>query len=275
MITAACVSVSTSRKGLGVNPIEPMNFSRAICRRPCPNFGRGVTTSDLGAPDYKLALQQHDAYVETLQRLGLDVTVLDAAPDFPDAHFVEDTAIVTPRIAVITRLGHVDRRGEQESIESVLAAHRPLEHIKAPGTVDGGDVLMVGDHFFIGVSVRTNLAGARQLAAILESHGHTASTVPVAAGLHFKSSVNELGEVLLVTADFAERQEMQSYRRIIVPTGEEYAGNTLRINDHLLMPAGYSGVRGLIAPLGLEITTLDMSEMRKMDGGLTCLSLRF
>lgn len=258
-----------------MNPIVPVNFSQAICRRPGPNFGRGVTTSDLGTPDFTLALQQHEAYVETLQKLGLEVTVLEAEPDFPDAHFVEDTAIVTPRAAVITRMGHVDRRGEQESIESVLAAHRPLEHIKAPGTVDGGDVLMVGNHFFIGVSERTNIIGARQLADILEHHGHTASTVPVAAGLHFKSSVNELGETLLVTADFAERPELQAYRRIIVPAGEEYAGNTLRINDHLLTPAGYPGVRRLIVPLGLEITTLDMSEMRKMDGGLTCLSLRF
>ena len=251
------------------------SFTRALCRRPGPNLGHGLTTSSLGAPDFALARQQHDAYVTTLRDLGLKVTVLDAAADYPDAHFVEDTAVVTPHVAVITRPGHPDRRGEEESIEPVLAIHRVIEHIIAPGTVDGGDILMVGNHFFIGISERTNPAGAEQLASILQRYGHTTTMVPVAAGLHFKSSVNELGEVLLVTSEFFGRQELGDYPQIIVPEGEEYAGNTLRINNHLITPAGYSGVRQQIETLGLEITALDMSEVRKMDGGLTCLSLRF
>jgi len=255
--------------------ITPANFSRAICRRPCPDLGRSVTTSDLGKPDFALALQQHEAYVATLRGLGLEVTVLAAEPDYPDAHFVEDTAVVTRHVAIITRPGHADRRGEQESIEPVLALYRTVERIVAPGTVDGGDVLMIGNHFLIGVSERTNTAGADQLASILERYGHTTMKVPVAAGLHFKSSVNELGETLLVTGEFLDRAELADYRRIIVPAGEEYAGNTLRINDHLLTPAGYGGVLRRIEALGLGITVLDMSEMRRMDGGLTCLSLRF
>ena len=254
---------------------KPAMFSHAVCRRPGPDLAAGLTSADLGRPDFEGALRQHEAYVAALRQLGLDVTVLDAAPGFPDAHFIEDTAVVTPQVAVITRPGHVARRGEPESIEPVLAAHRPVERIVAPGTVDGGDVLMCGNHFFIGISERTNTEGAAQLSAILRRHGHTVTLVPVAAGLHFKSSVNELGEVLLVTPGFAGRAELTGYRQLVVPRGEEYAGNTLRINDHLLLPAGYEGVRALIEPLGLGITTLEMSEMRKMDGGLTCLSLRF
>lgn len=253
----------------------PVNFRHAICRRPGPDLARGLTTSDLGAPDFAVALAQHEAYVQTLRDLDLDVTVLEAAPGFPDAHFVEDTAVVTPHVAVIARPGHSDRCGEEQTIAPVLAEHRPLEQIVAPGTLDGGDVLMVGNHFFIGVSERTNTAGAAQLAAILARFGHTATTVPVAAGLHFKSSVNELGEVLLLTRDFAAREELNGYPQLVVPKGEEYAGNTLRINDRLLTPAGYPGVRQLLEDLEMEVTVLDMSEVRKMDGGLTCLSLRF
>jgi len=255
--------------------LVPATFSQAICRRTGADLGRGLTTADLGAPDFERACRQHEAYVQALRDLGLTVTVLDALSDFPDAHFIEDTAVVTPHVAVITRPGHPDRRGEEESIAPILAMHRPLAHIIAPGTVDGGDVLIVGNHVFIGVSERTNAAGAAQLAAILARYGHTATEVPVAAGLHFKSSVNELGDVLLVTEDFAGRPELADHRCLVVPPGEEYAANTLRINDHLLTPAGYGGVLSELDDLGLGITVLDMSEMRKMDGGLTCLSLRF
>ena len=139
---------------------------------------------------------------------------------------------------------------------------------------DGGDVLQVERHVLVGLSERTNLAGAEQLGAILESIGMSWTPVPVAEGLHFKSSVNEVGECLLVTSEFAHREELAGYEKIIVPDDEAYAANTLRINDHLIMPAGYPKTRCLLEPLGLPITELDLSEMRKMDGGLTCLSLR-
>lgn len=251
------------------------HFKHAICRRPGPELGSGQTTATLGAPDFAKALAQHDAYVATLRELGLEVTVLDALPDYPDAHYVEDTAVVTPHVAVITLPGHPSRQGEQESIAAVLADHRPLARIAAPGAIDGGDVLMCGNHFFIGISERTNAAGAAQLADILAGHGHTASTVPVAAGLHFKSSVNEVGEALLVTSDFLNRPELSGHECLAVPAGEEYAGNVLGINDHLLVPAGFPGVHGLLEGRGHKLVVLEMSEMQKMDGGLTCLSLRF
>lgn len=251
-------------------------FKFAITRTPCENFAQGITTSNLGAPDYNLMISQHKAYVETLSSLGLEVEVLEAENGFPDAHFVEDTAVVTPDVAVITNPGADSRKGEVATIEPVLSKYRPIEKIEAPGTVDGGDILMVGNHFFIGLSERTNHEGAAQLGRILEKYGHTWTTVPVAAGLHFKSSVNYVGKnSLLVTRDFASRKELAGYELIVLERGEEYAGNTLLINNTLIMPAGYPDTKSKLEPLGMKIIELETSETKKMDGGLTCLSLRF
>lgn len=251
-------------------------FSHAITRRPGANFATGLTTATLGQPDYQHMLEQHLAYCETLRSLGLEVIELPPEPDFPDAHFVEDTAIVTPSIAIITRPGAPERLGEQESIAPVLSRFRPLAHIKAPGTVDGGDVLMVGDHFFIGLSARTNRTGAEQLGHILSIHGYSWDPVPVGAGLHLKSGVNWVGgQTLLLSPAFANCPEFRSFQQIVLDENETYAGNTLLINDHLLMPAGYPHTRQQLASLGLPVIELDTSESRKMDGGLTCLSLRF
>ena len=251
-------------------------FTHAICRRPGPDLGGGITTVDLGAPDFPLACTQFDRYVGALRDHGLEVTVLEALAGYPDAHFVEDTAVVTTDVAVITHPGAAARQGEQHTIAKAMAEHRPVAKIEPPGTLDGGDVLMIGTHFLIGISDRTNKEGARQLGAVLESHGNTWQAVPVAAGLHFKSSVNLVGpETLLVTEAFKGRDELVNYRQIVVPAGEEYAGNTLLVNGRLIMPKGYPETRKLLEDLGLPITELDTSEFRRMDGGLTCLSLRF
>jgi dimethylargininase len=252
-------------------------FTRAITRKPGRNFADGITTALIfEPPDYNLILQQHAAYVEALKSIGLDVVVLDPLPEHPDAHFVEDTAVVTADIAVITNPGADARKGEEESIARVLAEYREVERIQAPGIVDGGDVLQVGDHFFIGLSERTNKAGAGQLGRILQKYGNSWTTVPVEAGLHFKSSVNYVGQnTLLVTDSFARHEMLNAYDRIIVAAGESYAANTLFINDRLLMPRGFPATRKKLEKLSLKIIELETSEVRKMDGGLTCLSLRF
>jgi len=136
-------------KGLNSMPnITPMTFTRAVCRRPNTNLGDGVTTAQLGSPDVKLAMSQYEAYVSLLTDLGLNVLSLDAEPNFPDAHFIEDTAVVLPEVAVIARPGHPSRRGEEQSIVSHFKNILPIEMIEAPGTLDGGDVLLVGDHAF-------------------------------------------------------------------------------------------------------------------------------
>ena len=252
-------------------------FSHAIARKPCENFARGLTTTVSSEPAaYGLMLKQHEAYLAALSAAGLEVIVLDPQPDYPDAHFVEDTAVVTAEVAVITIPGAVARRGEEESIIPVLAGFRKIERIQAPGTVDGGDVLQVGNHFFIGISHRTNPAGAEQLGRILQRYGHTWTTVAVGAGLHFKSSVNYVGKkTLLVTPDFAAKEQLQGYDHLVLERAETYAANTLLVNEHLLIPAGYPQTCRQLETLGLNMIELEVSEVRKMDGGLTCMSLRF
>lgn len=251
-------------------------FTHALTRLPGENFADGLTTSQLGRPSYPLMLEQHRVYVDTLRRLGLDVTVLPPEPEYPDAYFVEDVAIVTLKVAVITRPGALARRGEELSIEPALANYRPIERIIAPGTLDGGDVLMVENHFFVGVSQRTNQEGASQLGKLLEKYGHTWEAVPVGAALHLKSSVNYAGNgVLLVTQALAEYAGFAKYQKIIIPTEEEYAANTLWVNDRLLTPRGFPKTHKMLSTLKMDVIELDTSEAHKMDGGLTCMSLRF
>ena len=251
-------------------------FTHAIVRKPGENFARGITTSNLGIPHYEVMMKQHEAYVKTLKFLGLNLIVLDALPEYPDAYFVEDTAVVTPNMAIITNPGVEDRKGEIDTIEQTLTAYRKTIRIQAPGTVDGGDVLMIGSHFFIGISERTNKQGAEQLGCILNEYGYTWKTVCVDSGLHLKSNVNYIGKNrLLITDKFAECDEFKEYETIIVNKSEEYAANTFFINNSLITPKGFPNTIRKLKSTGFDIIELDVSEMRKMDGGLTCLSLRF
>jgi len=251
-------------------------FTQAIVRKPGDNFARGITRSNLGTPRYELIMKQHEAYIEALRSLELELIVLEALPDYPDAYFVEDTAVVTPDVAIITNPGNKDRQGEEDTIERALAAYRKTVRIHAPGTVDGGDVLQVDSHFFIGISERTNREGAAQLGCILEEYGYTWTTVLVEAGLHLKSSVNYIGQnTLLITERLAGRNEFKGYDKIIVDKTEEYAANTLLINNSLITPKGFPNTMKKFEPRGFDIIELDVSEVRKMDGGLTCMSLRF
>ena len=251
-------------------------FTHAIVRKPGPNFHKGLTTTHIGKPNFDLLVKQHQAYIHTLEKIGLTITVLDAQLDYPDAYFVEDTAVVTPEVAIITIPGANTRQGEQDTIQVELAKHRPIANIVGTGRVDGGDVLLVDGHFFIGISDRTNPEGAQQLGSILESVGYTWSTIPVGKGLHLKSSVNYVGDkTLLLTAPFAGLSIFAGYSKIVLSAADAYAANTLWINDTLIMPRGFALVRRALAQQGLPIIELDVSEMAKMDGGLTCLSLRF
>lgn len=251
-------------------------FKYAIVRKPGPNFANGLTSARLGAPDYAQLLEQHRAYVAVLESLGLAVTRLEALPAYPDAYFVEDVAVVTPEVAVITRPGAQTRRGEAAYIEPILAPYRPLARIQPPGTVEGGDVMLIDRHCFIGLSARTNEAGAAQLGHILEPYGYRWTTVPVGAGLHLKSGVNYLGRnTLLLTKPFAARPEFDGFDKIPVDEAESHAANTLLVNDRLLTPAGFPRTQKQLIAAGFDLIELDTGEVQKMDGGLSCLSLRF
>lgn len=251
-------------------------FTHAIARKPGSNAAHGVTTSQAGPPDYYLLCRQHDAYLETLGNLDLEVVVLEAELAYPDAYFVEDVAVITPEVAVITIPGASSRQGEQKSIEPILAQYRDIVRIEPPGTIEGGDVLLVDNYCFIGISDRTNEAGATQLGHILDRHGYQWETIVVDDGLHLKSSVNDLGQnTLIMTHALAGLDVFKRYQRVIVDEGELYVANTLLINEQLIMPAGYPLTKAKITELGREFVELDVSEVCKMDGGLTCMSLRF
>ena len=251
-------------------------FSTAITRKPGNNFAEGITTANFGKPNYAAMLAQHNVYIETLKKVGLQVIELDPLPDYPDAYFVEDVAVVTPDVAVISNPGAAARNGEQRFIETSLARYRQIATIHPPGTLDGGDVLMVGKHFFIGLSERTNPLGAAQLGAILERFGNTWVAVPVGAGLHLKSSVSWVGgNTLLLSEAYAHQPEFEAFEHIVIDPNETYACNTLWINHNLLTPKGFPKTLAQLKKLKLPIFELETSEIEKMDGGLTCMSLRF
>ena len=255
-------------------------LTRAIVRKPGRNFSSGVTSVDLGKPDYELALQQHEAYCRTLESCGLDLIRLPADERYPDSTFVEDPAIITERGAVITRPGAPSRIGEIEDIEPTLSEYFPdLKRINPPGTLDGGDICEAGEHFFIGVSERTNESGASQLAEILGAFGYSSSLIDIRGLgniLHLKSGMAYVGDRRLVVIEALSKQKVFStYEQVHVRFVEDYAANCLFINDRILIAAGFPGLKRQLEDLGYSTIALEMSEFQKMDGGLSCLSLRF
>jgi dimethylargininase len=251
-------------------------FSEAIVRAVPATLEAGITSANLGKPYYEKAREQHDGYVGALERCGLEVTVLDADERYPDSVFIEDTAVVTDRCAIVANPGAAVRRGEVHEVEEALSGlYESVEHIVSPGTLDGGDVLQVGDHFYIGLTGRTNREGAGQLAAILRGYGFGASFVGVRRFLHLKTGVAYLGgKDLLVAGELVARDEFDGFDEIVIAPEEEYCANCIRVNGHVLMPAGCEKTRVKIAGKGYEVIELEMSEFRKLDGGLSCLSLR-
>lgn len=244
----------------------------AITRKPGKNFSDGITTSSLGKPDFEKTLAQHDAYCESLRKCGLEVITLEADERYPDGCFVEDTAVVTPEVAIITRPGAESRRGEENEIKRVLEKYRKIVQITPPGTLDGGDILRAEKHFYIGLSQRTNKEGAEQLSKILTEYGYTTSTVAVEAGLHLKSGIAYLGKDNFIGVEgFSAISGSSNF--IMLDPEESYSANCLRITDFLLIPKGFPQAKKRLTTLGYNIIELDMSEFRKMDGGLTCLSL--
>ena len=255
-------------------------FSHAIVRTPNRNFAQGLTTAGLGAPDYYTAILQHRAYCKALEACGLQLTVLDPDPEHPDAVFVEDTAVLAGSRAILTRPGAPSRVGEVEAIADTLAAFfEDVCRIEAPGTLDGGDICEADGHYFIGISARTNRAGAEQLAEFLKEKGFTASFVEVTGIpgiLHLKSGISYLGDGHLAAVEsFVGLPDFQRFNLVCVSEEESYAANSIRVNDTVLMPWGYPEMQAALEALGLPVISLPMDEFEKMDGGLSCLSLRF
>jgi dimethylargininase len=252
-------------------------FSKAIVRKPCPSVIEGITTSNLGIPDYSLALGQHEKYTEALELLGLKVRVLGPDNRYPDSTFIEDVAICTSAFAIVTNPGAPARKGEINGMEDVLNDYfANIEKIVYPGTLEAGDVMMAGSHFYIGISSRTNALGADQLIDILGKYKLTGSKISLKKMLHLKSGASYLeNNNILVTGEFCDNKDFRKYNRIIVDNDEAYAANSLWINDTVLVPDGFPKTKDKIENAGYKTLVLNVSEFRKIDGGLSCLSLRF
>jgi len=257
-----------------------MKFTHAITRKPAESYLHGITTAELGQPNLVLALKQHARYCQALEQVGIQVEILPALEDYPDSVFVEDTAIVETEFAVLSRPGAVSRRGETTEILPVLEDQfERVYQIEGNATLDGGDICKADDIYYIGLSACTNLDGAQQLASILNYYGYRSELIDIhrlQGILHLKSVVNYLGEdTLLLDPRLAAQWPFHGYRKLVVPLEEAYAANCLRVNEVLLVPFGFPHTLELVTKAGFDALLLDVSEYRKMDGGLSCLSLRW
>ncbi|MHA1727832.1 MAG: arginine deiminase-related protein [Promethearchaeota archaeon] len=252
-------------------------YKYAITKKPSKNYSNGLTTVNLGKPDYMKTLIQHSNYVNALKRCEIEVTELESDERFPDSTFIEDTAVVNNKVAIIANPGALSRKGEEIEIKKIIGNfYNNIKSIESPGTLDGGDVLKARNQYYIGLSKRTNKEGAKQLIEILEKYGFICHTITLKNFLHLKSGVNYIGDNnLLITGEFILNPSFNDYNLIEIPKNESYAANCIKVNDYILIPAGYEKTKRSILKLGYNIIELETSEFRKMDGGLSCLSLRF
>lgn len=255
------------------------SFTCAILKAVPKSFAQGLSTSGEGPPDVALAQRQHAAYAQALEDLGLTVTVLAADADHPDSVFIEDAAVIVGDLAVITRPGALSRREETVTVADHLRPILDLVHISAPGTLDGGDVCETDEGLLVGVGARTNAEGARQLAEIVRPLGLACQSVDLSGLpdlLHLKTGISYLGEGRMAVAPMAAALPvLRDFETVPVHADEAYAANCVRIGQRVVLPAGSPRFADRLAALGLEPVAVDLSEFRKMDGGPSCLSLRF
>ena len=254
-----------------------IEFTRAIVRTPCKRLVKGLTSANMGKPDYNKALEQHHEYIKALKYCGLEVIILPADERYPDSTFVEDTALLTPRCAIFTNPAAKSRKGEIAIIRETIADfYTRIEAVKPPGTVEAGDIMMVGNDFYIGLSERTNEDGAKQMIRILRHYGMNGIPIHMNEALHLKTGLSYIeNNYLMITKEFLQEPKFQQFKQLEVSSKETYAANSVWINDRVLIPQGFPNTRALIESAGYETIVIDTSEFRKIDGGLSCLSLRF
>ncbi|WP_299983624.1 dimethylarginine dimethylaminohydrolase family protein [Desulfobacula sp.] len=252
-------------------------FKNIIVRKPGRSMIDGISNAKLGKPDFKNALIQHENYIKIMEFCHVNADIIDADEHYPDSTFIEDTAVLSEKVAIITNPGIESRKGEEKEIlKSIKKYYKNIEHIKAPGTCEGGDVMRVKDHFYIGLSDRTNPEGAEQLINLLQKYGYTGSTVEMNEMLHLKTGLSYLeNNNLLVAGEFINNPDFKNFNRIIIPKEENYAANSIWVNDIVIVPAGFPKTERRVKDAGYKTVTVNISEFRKLDGGLSCLSLRF
>jgi len=252
-------------------------FTDAVARRPASCVTDGLRSVDRGAPDFTRFEAEHAHYVTALRGAGLEVTVLPPLQDFPDAVFIEDTALCLPEVSVILRPGAPTRTGEAEATaDALLAIGRRIDRLDPDGFVDGGDILVTDRTILVGLSARTDEAGFRALSKVLDSWGYAAQAVRTpSAVLHLKSDCCVLdSETILATSRLSSAACFRSFRVLTVPRGEEAAANSVRLNDKVLVPDGYPATADLLASAGYIVEAVAASQAALLDGGLSCMSLR-
>lgn len=253
----------------------------AITRLPSPRMNDCELSFAERTPiDYERALGQHAAYRDMLAECGADVVVLSTRADLPDCVFVEDTAVVLEEVAIIASPGAFSRRGEVDDVEEALRPYRPIEWIRLPATLDGGDVLLVGRTLLVGVSSRTNGAGIAAMHEIAEPRGYRVWPIEIRDCLHFKSACTVLDDRTLIVnpawLDLEDIEELRDrYRVVPIPAAEPFAADVLRIGSRICLPSAHPRTAELISGLGYEVRTIDLSEFAKAEGGVTCLSIVF
>lgn len=253
-------------------------FTHAIVRLPAATVAGGLRAVDTGDPTAVTFRAEHDIYVDALRATGLTVDVLPALDTYPDSCFVEDPAFCLPEGAIVLRPGAPSRRGEGEQILEALKIHfGTVLDLPGTGHVDGGDVLTLDNMILIGLSARTDQEGAEAIADLLRNWGYVPKIAKTPRGvLHFKTACATLGEgTVLATRTMIDSGIFDGVRLVEVPADEEYAANVIRVNDVVLVPEGYPKTKAAIESAGFKTVDVPTHEARKLDGGLSCLSLRF
>jgi len=249
----------------------------AVTRAVSPSVGRCELSYIPREPiDVAQARTQHRDYLRVLQSVGCDVQTLPEQNDLPDSVFVEDVAIVLDEVAVLTRPGAPSRRPEVASVADLLCHHRPLLVIEAPATLDGGDVLRMGRTLHVGQSARSNPDGIAQLRELLIPYGYAVEGVLTRGCLHLKSAVTALSDdCVLLQPAWVDRERFANFRVIEVDPAEPHAANVLRVGDALIMPTSFPRTRQRLLDAGFRVTAVDVSELQKAEGAVTCCSLVF
>lgn len=249
----------------------------AITRAPSAQLARcELSFMDRETIDLAAAQEQHGAYNQALQEAGCRVIELPALDELADAVFVEDVALVLDEVAVMTRPGAASRRPESASMAIELAKHRQLATIAAPGTVDGGDVLRIGKRIYVGLSERSNGEAIEQLRQHVAGHGYSVTTVSTRGCLHLKSAVTQVAaNTVLLNPEWVDRAVFDHYTIIDVDSAEEHAANAVLIGDKLIYPSCFPRTAQRLANAGIDVISVDVSELQKAEGAVTCCSLIF
>ncbi|HEY6219913.1 MAG TPA: N(G),N(G)-dimethylarginine dimethylaminohydrolase [Gemmatimonadaceae bacterium] len=249
----------------------------ALIRTPSPKLEQGERTHiGRDAIDFTRALEQHQAYGRALAACGADVHRLDDAKDFADGVFIEDTAIVLPEVAVLTRPGATSRRGEVDGVANALARYRECRRIEGPATLDGGDVVVIGKTILVGRSQRTNVIGIAALQALLLEFGYVVVSVGMHGCLHLKSGCTALPDGrLLINPDWITIDDVSGFDLVPIPTEEPWGGDVAIAGGKVVAAAAHEKTLGLLAREGYDVVPVDVSEFAKAEGGVTCLSLIF